>query len=613
MSSSPSEPRERVIRYAVAVALAALALVIRGVLPIDEGRVPYLVAFSAVIASAWFGGRGPGLLSTAVSAVGIAYFFIPPVHSFGVAEGHRLGHLLFLVTAVVMVEFTASRRIAQQAFRESEERFRLMAENLGEVLWIHELRPEKVLYVSPSFERVWGLAAGDLLANPRLWLENIHPEERPRVAETFSNFIAEKGDFDMEYRVRRSDGTVRWIHDHGVLIRDERGRAYRVCGIAEDITERKQMEERLRTSEELWRAAFENSPTMYFMIDGAGAIASVNPFGAEQLGYTVDELVGRPVLDVLHPDDREDVARNCAACLERLGETARWECRKIRKDGRMIWVRESARAVRGPTDEKMLLIASEDITDARRGAETLARVQTELAHVTRVSTMGELAASISHEINQPLAAIVANANALVRWLAHDPPEMEEVRQASARIASEGIRAGAIVGRVRALSRRAPPSTEALVINDVVREVLSLIGAEAQKCGVTVEPALASGLPEVLGDRVQLQQVLLNLSVNAIESMSTIGDGPRRLMISSGEDDVGRVQIVVADTGAGLDPGAAQRLFEPFFSTKPRGLGMGLAISRSIVESHGGRIVVAPNAPRGTVFRFSLPAARSTAA
>jgi len=612
MGNSAPDLRERVIRYGVAVALAMLALVIRGLLPIEEGRVPYLVALSAIIASAWFGGRGPGLLSTAVSAAGIGYFFIPPVHSLGVAEGHRLGHVLFLVTAVVMVEFTASRRVAQRALQESEERFRLMAENLGEVFWIHSLRPEQVLYVSPSFERVWGLPPGDLLANARLWLENVHPEDRPRVAETFSSWIAENGAFDVEYRIRRSDGTERWIHDHGVLIRDERGKAYRACGIAEDITERKQMGERLRTSEELWRAAFENNPTMYFMIDGSGAVRSVNRFGAEQLGYTVDELVGRSVLDVFHPEDRAAVARNCAARIERLGETARWELRKVRKDGRVICVRESARAVRGPTGEPMILIACEDITDARQAAETLAKVQAELAHVTRVTTMGELAASIAHEINQPLAAIVANASALLRWLARDPLEMEEVRQAATRIASEGERAGAIVGRVRALSRRAPPLREPLGINDVVEEVISLIGPEAKKSGVSVESVLASELPMVLGDRVQMQQVLVNLIINAIESMSTIAEGPRTLMISSVEDEGDRVQIAVADSGAGLDPGAMQRLFEPFFSTKPRGLGMGLAISRSIVESHGGRISVAPNAPRGTVFQFTLPAAPKVA-
>ena len=553
------------------------------------------------------------MLATAISAVGIAYWFLPPTHSFGVGEGHGLGQLLFVLTAVVMVEFTASRRIAQEALRETEQRFRLMADNLREVLWITALQPERVAYVSPSFERVWGLPVGALQANPHLWIESIDPEDRPRVGAAWSRVISGEGDYDLEFRIRRPDGTVRWVHDHGVLIRDDRGKPYRVSGIAEDITERKLMEERLRTGEELWRAAFENNPTMYFMMDSAGTVRSVNPFGAEQLGYTVDELVGRPVLDVFHPDDRADVARNCAALFERLGETAQWEFRKIRKDGRMIWVRESARAVPGPAGEPIILVACEDITDAKRAAEALARVQGELAHVTRVSTMGELAASIAHEINQPLAAIVANANALRRWLAHDPPELEEVRQASTRIADDGKRAGAIVDRVRALSRRAPPTRESLVINDVVMEVLSLISSEAQKCGVLVEPALSSGLPVVLGDRVQIQQVLLNLSINAIESMSALAEGPRRLVIGSSVDEEGRVQVAVADTGAGLAPEAAQRLFEPFFSTKPRGLGMGLAISRSIIESHGGRLSVAPNGPRGAVFRFGLPAAPRRAA
>jgi len=608
MSNSTPDLRERGIQYGVAAALAVMALVIRGLLPIAEGRVPYLLALSAITASGWFGGRGPGLLATAISAAGVNYFFIPPLHSFRIAEGHGWGQLLFVVIAVVMVEFAASRRLAQQALRETEQRFLLMAENLGEVLWITALHPERVAYVSPSFERVWGVPIRELYANPHLWIEGIDPGDRPRVAAAWSKVIAGEGDYDLEFRIRRPDGTVRWVHDHGVLIRDDRGKPYRVSGIAEDITGRKEMEERLRTSEELWRAAFENNPTMYFMMDSAGVVRSVNPFGAAQLGYTVDELVGRPVLDVFHPDDRADVARNCAALLERLGATSQWEARKIRKDGRMIWVRESARAVQGPGGEPIILVACEDITDVRRAGEALARVQAELAHVTRVSTMGELAASIAHEINQPLAAIVANANALRRWLAHDPPELEEVRQASVRIADDGRRAGSIVDRVRALSRRAPPSREVLVINDVVVEVLSLIGSEAQKCGVSVQPALAPDLPVVLGDRVQIQQVLLNLGINAIESMSSTSEGPRTLVIGSGVDEDGRVQVAVADTGAGLEPGAAERLFEPFFSTKPRGLGMGLAISRSIVESHGGRLSVAPNAPRGAVFQFSLPAA-----
>ncbi len=602
-------------RYAVGVALAVLALIVRALLPLPPGTGIAPLPLLAIVASAWFGGRGPGLVTTFVSVLGVAYYFVPPLHSFGIFPEQRLQFVVFVTAAVALSEFAVSRRAANEALRESEELFRLVAANLHKVLWLQSLHPQKTLYVSPSFERVWRRPSRDLLDNPNMWISGIHPDDRARIAAAYSDWIDEKRPegYDVEYRLLRPDGTVGWIHDRGVLIRDRGGRAYRACGIAEDVTERKLMEEKLRASEELWRAAFQNNPTMYFMIDRGGTILSVNPFGAEKLGYTVGELAGRPVLEIFHPEDREAVARNCGACIERLGETLRWELRKVCKDGGVIWVRESARAVRGPKDDPLILIACEDITDARQAAETLAEVRAELAHVARVTTMGELAASIAHEINQPLTAIVANANASLRWLAHEPPQMEEARQATERIVSEGRRGGAVIERVRALSRRTPLAREPLSINDAVLEVISLIGAEAQKNKVAIEPALEPGLPKVLGDRVQFQQVLLNLTLNAIESMSTTAEGPRTLVISSGVDQGDRVRIAVADSGAGVDPGSIQRLFEPFFSTKPRGMGMGLVISRSIVESHGGRIWVAPNTPRGTVFFFTLPAAPRMAA
>jgi PAS domain S-box-containing protein len=466
-----------------------------------------------------------------------------------------------------------------------------------------------VLYVSPSYDRVWGRPARDLHQNPRVWLDAIHPEDRPRVTASYSRWLADEGGdgrYDLEYRIVRPDGTVRWIHARGVLIRDQRGKAYGASGIADDITERKHMEERVRTTEELWRAAFENNPTMFFMVDAAGTILSVNPFGAEQLGYTVDELIGRPVLDVFHEDDREGVTRKFGACLEALGQTMRWEFRKVRKDGKVIWVRESARAVRGPKQEVIVLVACEDITDAKRAEEALAQARTELAHVTRVTTMGELAASIAHELNQPLAAIVTNANASLRWLARQPPDVDEARQATVRIVSEGTRAGEIIERVRALTRKTPVRKEWLDVNELLAEVVVLTRAEAHKSRVSVQTRLPVDVPPVVGDRVQLQQVVLNLMVNAIEAMSRIADGPRNLVISSGCEGPDRVVVTVADSGAGVDPEAVQRLFDAFFTTKAEGLGMGLAICRSIVESHGGRIWATANLPRGAIFHFTLP-------
>ena len=375
MSDAIPSPRNWLFRYGAAVAIAVIGLVIRGLLPIQPGLTLYTLALSAVVVSAWFGGRGPGLLAMVLSVLGIDYFLIPPTFTFTIYPEYWVGFGVFTGAALFLIEFAAAQRSSQLALRESEERFRLVASNLPEVIWIHSLRPERVLYVSPSFERVWGRPALELLENPKLWVEGIDQRDRDRVAKNFDQWLAgEANDFDLEYRLVRPDGTVRWIHDHGVLIRNDQGLVSGACGIAEDVSERKEMEDHLRASEAQWRAAFENSPTMYLMVDAEGITRSVNPFGAQKLGYTVGELVGRPVLDVFHPEDREAVIRNCAACVERLGEILHWELRKVRKDGQVIWVRESARAMRGPEGHPIILVACEDITDAEHTAETLAKV-----------------------------------------------------------------------------------------------------------------------------------------------------------------------------------------------------------------------------------------------
>lgn len=608
MTESP-RIRPLAARYGAALAFSSLALLVRGLLPLRPGTGLYPLGLAAVLASAWYCGRGPGLVAVLVTALGADYFFIEPVGMFYRPQQDLIGVLLYVVVAAVAAQLTAARRIAEEALTEAEARFRVTAENLPEVLWIEALDPQRMLYVSPSFERIWGRATSALYQDPRLWLKAIHPEDRASVEASFSRWLAGSGDgrYDAEYRIVQPDGTIRWIHDRGVLIRDARGKPHRASGIAEDVTERKQMEERLRTSEEMWRAAFENNPTMFFMVDAAGKILMVNAFGAEQLGYAVEELVGRSVLDVFHYDDRETVLHMVAECIDRLGETRRWEFRKIRKDGTVIWVRESARAVRGPKHDTTVLVACEDITDAKHAEEALAESRAELAHVTRLTTMGELAASIAHEVNQPLAAIVTNANASLRWLERQPPELDEARQATRRIVRDGALAAQIIERVRSLIRKSPPRREWLDVNDVLREVVNLTGAEAKRSRVSMETELSAGLPRVLGDRVLLQQVALNLIVNGIDAMSRTDQPPRHLVISSRSDGPNGVVVTVADSGEGLEPVAAQRLFEAFFTTKPQGMGMGLAISRSIVESHGGRIWATSNAPRGAVFHFTLPA------
>jgi C4-dicarboxylate-specific signal transduction histidine kinase len=242
----------------------------------------------------------------------------------------------------------------------------------------------------------------------------------------------------------------------------------------------------------------------------------------------------------------------------------------------------------------------------RERGEALQEVQTELAHVTRVMTLGELTASIAHEVNQPLAAIVTNGNACLRWLGGASPNLTEARQAVDRIIKDSYRASAVISRVRTLVKKAPARSDVVDLNDVILEVLALAESEARRNHVLLKQQLASDLPFVHGDRVQLQQVILNLIINGLESIAKSNRGSRELSISSTKDEANNVVVAVRDSGAGLDPANLERVFDAFFTTKADGMGMGLAISRTIIESHGGRLWATTNAPKGAVFQFTIP-------
>jgi signal transduction histidine kinase len=241
--------------------------------------------------------------------------------------------------------------------------------------------------------------------------------------------------------------------------------------------------------------------------------------------------------------------------------------------------------------------------------EALQKVQTELAHVTRVMTLGELTASIAHEVNQPLAAIVTNSNACLRWLGGATPNFGEARQAVERIINDSYRASDVVSRVRALVKKAPPRNDLVDLNEIILEVSALAQSQARRHQIFLNRELANGLPPVLGDRVQLQQVILNLIVNGLEAMAKAEGGARELSVSSGRDfESDNLIVAVRDSGEGLDQTNRERVFDAFFTTKPDGMGMGLAICRTIIESHGGRLWATANSPRGAVFQFTLPAA-----
>jgi C4-dicarboxylate-specific signal transduction histidine kinase len=343
-------------------------------------------------------------------------------------------------------------------------------------------------------------------------------------------------------------------------------------------------------------------------------------YWSEETFRIVDcDRTDQPTIDLVfqrtHPHDRARVQYTLDRAAQE-GTPLDFEHRLLMPNGSVKYVHVVGRASKEDGSRTAEFVgAITDITERNR-AEAEAReserrfreIQSELAHANRVATMGELAASIAHEVNQPIATARNNAASALRFLSRSPPDLEEVREALGCIVNDVDRAGDVIGGIRKLIMKAPaPRDDCLDINQAIREVIVLTRGEALKNGVSVQMQLAEGLPLIQGDRVQLQQVIVNLIVNAVEAMAGAGDGPRELTIVSGRDDANGIVVEVRDTGPGIDPADLDRLFQSFYTTKSDGIGMGLAICRSIVDAQGGRLWADENEPRGAVFQFTLPA------
>ena len=311
------------------------------------------------------------------------------------------------------------------------------------------------------------------------------------------------------------------------------------------------------------------------------------------------------VLQRAHPEDRALVQTTLNRA-SRDGKDFDYEYRLLMPDGLIKHVHVVAHAVGNQADQLEFIGAVMDVTEARRVEEQMNQARADLAHVARVTTLGELTAAIAHEINQPLTALVTQGRACLRWLAHEPPNLGEGRSSVEAIINSSIRAAEVISRLRAMMKKSPPHRDLLNINDAILAVIALVGAEAQRNRVLLRTELSNDLPLVLGDRIQLQQVILNLIMNAIEAMRGIDQTQREVLVISRKDESKGALVEVQDSGAGLEGLALERLFDAFYTTKPDGMGIGLAVSRTIIETHGGQLRALPNVPKGAVFQFQLP-------
>jgi C4-dicarboxylate-specific signal transduction histidine kinase len=391
-----------------------------------------------------------------------------------------------------------------------------------------------------------------------------------------------------------------------MALRDEAGNIVRWYGTNIDIDDRKRAEDALRRNEAYLAEAQRLSVTGSFgwRVTSGDVVWSEETYRIFGLDRTVKPTIDL-VLQRVHPDDRELVRHEVNRVAEGSNDFD-VEHRLLMPNGLVKYLRVRSHRMDCESGDEEIVGAVMDITAATDAQEALHAAQAELAYVTRLTTLGEMGASIAHEVNQPLAAIVSNAEACLLWLDRETPNLDRARRSVELIIKDGNRAGEVIRSIRALSNKADSQRVPLDINDVINEVIALVRRELLSRRVSLRIELAPALPVVLADRVQIQQVIINLVMNGIEAMQPVAGRPRELLIQSYQDEAHQVQVTVKDCGVGISPETADRLFKAFFTTKSSGMGMGLSICRSIITAHGGRLWAEPNLPQGATFHFTLP-------
>ena len=513
----------------------------------------------------------------------------------------------FIVLGLALLTSWLDRRFAAETLELQEEKLQRSEAYLAEAQrlthtgsWAWRVAGRDALHLSEEWYRIYAFDPENGPPAFEQLLQRTHPEDRAEWQGAIDRAIAEKSEYEVEFRILLPDGSLKHIHTVGHPVLNASGDLVQFVGSSTDITERKRAEQATR----LLAAIVESSHDAIVSKSLNGVITSWNKSAERLFGYAAEEAVGQNITLII-PPERRDEERTIIEQLTRGERVDHLETVRMRKDGSLLDVSLTISPMKDASGRVVgASKLARDITERKRAEEALRQAQTDLAHASRLTTMGEFTASLAHEVKQPIAAIITDANTCVRWITRDEPDLKEAREAAWRIVKDAKRASEIVNRVHLLFKKGTPQRELVDVNEVAREMIVLLGDEASRHFISIRTELAEDLPHVIGDRVQLQQVLMNLIVNGVEAMHDV-DGPRELTIKSQPAENNELLLSVSDTGMGLPRHQADEIFNAFFTTKTHGTGMGLRISRSIVESHGGRLWAADNSPRGASFCFTL--------
>jgi PAS domain S-box-containing protein len=471
--------------------------------------------------------------------------------------------------------------------------------------WVYSATTKQYIYWSDESYRIWGFDPLQGVPSREDMWRRIHPNDRDRVWEAVQEAVHQKTDFTAEFRILLPDGTIKHLEGTSHHLFSSEGALLEAMTSTVDVTQRKLTEQALRESERSLRSAIDGIPGLVGVLASNGDLEAVNRQILEYCGQSLEELRYWGANGTIHPDDSSNFAEVFTTSIS-AGVTYQTEARVRRFDGEYRWFDIRGIPVRDASDRIVRWYSLlTDVEDRTQALARLQQMQSDFAHINRVSMMGELAASLSHEITQPIASARNNARAAQNYLKMQPPEVGEVKEALACVVGDTDRAANIIDRMREHVKKAPPRKERFDLNVAINEMMVLARSAIIRHRVSVQTRLSEGLVEIHGDRVQLQQVLLNLILNAVEAMDTVEVGVRELLISTEQDQTGIV-VAVRDSGPGIDPAHLDRVFDAFYTTKSGGTGMGLSICRSIIDAHGGKLWVEANEPRGAAFQFTLP-------